>query len=84
MDEEDKKVILGTPPNSKHRGNPKLLNVALWLKYNDIVASGVENASVVHFHCPDCERGMHLKDPMVCLGYPERERGAFLLSRMRT
>ena len=33
------------------------------LKYNAIVASGVQNVSAVHSHCPECERGMDL-DPI--------------------
>ena len=33
-------------------------------KIQDIAASGVQNVSVVHSHCPECMRGMHLKHPM--------------------
>ena len=36
----------------------------MYVKYNDIVASGVQNVSVVHSNCPECERGVHLKHPM--------------------
>ena len=28
------------------------------------MAWGVQNESVVHSHCPECERDMHLKHPM--------------------
>ena len=28
------------------------------------MASGIQNVSVEHFHCPECKRGMHLKQPM--------------------
>ena len=42
----------------------RILEVVLYVKYNDIVASGVQNVSVVHSHCPECQRGMQLKHPM--------------------
>ena len=38
MEEEDKEVVLGTPPDSHRRGDSRILDVALYLKYNDIVA----------------------------------------------
>ena len=31
---------------------------------SDIVASDVQNVSVVHSHCPECKRGMHFKYSM--------------------
>ena len=36
----------------------------MYVKYNDTVASGVQNVSTVHSHCPEFERDMHLKHPM--------------------
>ena len=36
----------------------------MYVKYNDIVASDIQNVTVMRSHCSDCERDMHLKHPM--------------------
>ena len=68
-------VVLGTPPDSPRKpGSVDPRQITLYVKYNDIVASGVQNGGVMLFDLPK---------PSVSIGFQTKKQYAKSMKGMK-